>query len=168
MLSILKFGAPELKKPSAPVEEFNGQLRHLVDEMVETMYAARGIGLAAPQVGVNLRLVIVDISRGREPEQLMVIANPEIVSTEGQQSEEEGCLSLPDFSGSVPRPWRVRVRGLNPRGDEFYVEGEGLLARAFCHEIDHVNGTLFIDRLSGLKRDLIKRKIRKLISAGRW
>lgn len=168
MLSILKFGAPELKKPSAPVEEFNGQLRHLMDEMIETMYTAHGIGLAAPQVGVNLRLVVLDISRGREPEQLIVMANPEIVSSEGQHNEEEGCLSLPDFSGSVPRPWRVRVRGLHPQGEEFHVEGEGLLARAFCHEIDHINGTLFIDRLSGLKRDLIKRKIRKLISAGRW
>ena len=136
--------------------------------MIETMYAAPGVGLAAPQVGVPLRLFVVDISVGRRPEDLIVFVNPEFVERDGMQLEEEGCLSVPGFKATVARPARAVVKGLDRHGDEQIVEGTDLLARAFQHEMDHLDGTLFVDRLRGIKRDLIVRKIHKLTRAGKW
>ncbi len=163
LLPILKYGAPELRRVSAPVTDIDDSIRKLAEDMVETMYAAPGIGLAAPQVGVNLRLITVDLSVGRKQGQLIILANPEIVSAEGEQQEEEACLSIPDLSAPVVRPRRVLVRGLTLEGKEVEMEGEDLLARCFSHEIDHINGLFYIDRLSPLKRNLAKRKLRKYV-----
>ena len=168
ILQILKYGAPELRKPSDPVQSFNGELEEIVKNMLETMYSASGVGLAAPQVGINIRLTTIDPTAGEDKEKLIVICNPEIVSAEGKQSGDEGCLSLPDFSENVTRPMRLIVNGQSLKGDEIHMEAEGLLARAFCHEIDHLNGVLFIDHLSSLKRGLIRNKIKKLAKAGEW
>jgi peptide deformylase len=132
------------------------------------MYAAQGVGLAAPQIGIPLRLAVVDVSLGKNPEAKLVLANPELIHIEGEQREEEGCLSMPGFRGTVIRPQYVTVRAQDGAGAWFDMRGEGLLARAFCHEADHLNGTLFIQHLSMLKRDLIKRKIRKMKKAGEW
>jgi peptide deformylase len=165
---IVKFGAPVLEEPTKRVEKFDAELKTLVDDMFESMYAAQGIGLAAPQIGINLRLAVVDVTNGKNPEAKIVCANPEIIHSEGEQREEEGCLSLPGFRGYVGRPTYVTVRAQDAAGAEFEIRGEGLLARAFCHELDHLDGTLFITHLSLLKRDLIKRKIRKLKKAGAW
>jgi peptide deformylase len=140
----------------------------LIDDMIETMYAAQGIGLAAPQIGVPLQLFVIDLSSGRDPGGLIVMINPVFVEREGMQLEEEGCLSVPGFEATVVRPARVVVRGLDRTGTEQQREGTGLLARAFQHEMDHLEGTLFVDRLRGIKRDLIVRKIRKLGRAGKW
>jgi peptide deformylase len=136
--------------------------------MIETMYAAPGIGLAAPQVGVPLRLFVVDLSAGRDPGGLLVMINPEVVEIDGVQLEEEGCLSLPGFNATVVRPARIVMRGLDRQGTEQTQEGTGLLARALQHEMDHLDGTLFVDRLRGIKRDLIVRRIRKMTRAGKW
>src|SRR5262245_58099277 len=136
--------------------------------MIETMYAAPGIGLAAPQVGVQLRVFVVDLSVGRDPQGLIVLINPEFLVREGMQLEEEGCLSVPGFNATVVRPERVVVRGLDRRGTMQEHEGKGLLARAFQHEMDHLDGTLFVDRLRGIKRDLIVKRIKKLTRAGKW
>jgi peptide deformylase len=136
--------------------------------MVETMYAAPGIGLAATQVGVARRIFVADLSLGRDPAGLIVMINPEFVEREGMQLEEEGCLSLPGFNATVVRPARAVVRGLDRAGQVRQIEGTGLLARAFQHEMDHLDGTLFVDRLRGIKRDLIVKKIRKLTRAGKW
>jgi peptide deformylase len=165
---ITKFGAPVLEQPAKTVENFNGDLAKLVADMFESMYAAQGVGLAAPQISVGLRLVVVDVTVGKNPEAKIVCANPEIIHAEGEQREEEGCLSLPGVRGHVIRPQFVTVRAQDATGKEFEMRGEGLLARAFCHEIDHLNGTLFLAHLSMLKRDLIKRRIRKLKKAGEW
>lgn len=165
---IVKFGDPVLDTPSKPVETFDEELQTLVNEMFESMYAAQGVGLAAPQIGIGRRLAVIDVSNGKNPEAKIVCANPEIIHTEGEQREEEGCLSLPGFRGHVLRPLYVTIRAQDATGNEFEMRGEGLLARAFCHEIDHLNGHLFISHLSILKRDLIKRKIRKLKKAGEW
>ena len=165
---IVKFGDPVLQTPSKPVETFDQELQTLVDDMFESMYAAQGVGLAAPQIGIGRRLAVIDVSNGKNPEAKIVCANPEIIHIEGEQHEEEGCLSLPGFRAHVARPLYVTVRAQDAAGKEFEMRGEGLLARAFCHEIDHLNGTLFIAHLSILKRDLIKRKIRKLKKAGEW
>jgi peptide deformylase len=165
---IVKFGDPVLDTPSKPVEKFDEELQTLVSDMFESMYAAQGVGLAAPQIGINRRLAVIDVSNGKNPEAKIVCANPEIIHTEGEQREEEGCLSLPGFRGHVLRPQYVTVRAQDATGKEFEMRGEGLLARAFCHEIDHLDGHLFISHLSILKRDLIKRKIRKLKKAGEW
>lgn len=165
---IVKFGDPALEKPTKRVEEFDDELKTLVADMFESMYAAQGVGLAAPQIGVGLRLAVIDVSNGKNPEAKIVCANPEIIHSEGEQREEEGCLSLPGFRGYVGRPTYVTVRAQDAAGAQFEMRGEGLLARAFCHEIDHLDGTLFIAHLSLLKRDLIKRKIRKLKKAGTW
>jgi peptide deformylase len=165
---IVKFGDPVLQTPSKPVENFDQELQALVDDMFESMYAAAGVGLAAPQIGISRRLAVIDVSNGKNPEAKIVCANPEIIHIEGEQREEEGCLSLPGFRAHVARPLYVTVRAQDAAGKEFEMRGEGLLARAFCHEIDHLNGTLFIAHLSILKRDLIKRKIRKLKKAGEW
>jgi peptide deformylase len=165
---ILKYGAAVLETPTQPVEKFDEQLAALVQDMFESMYAAQGVGLAAPQIGRDVCVAVVDVSVGKNPEAKLVLANPQIVHSEGEQREEEGCLSLPGFRGYVARPQYVTVRAQDAAGTEFEMRGEGLLARAFCHEIDHLHGTLFIMHLSMLKRDLIKRKIRKLKKAGEW
>lgn len=165
---IVKYPNPILLRRSPPVERFDDELRQLVEDMFESMYAAEGVGLAAPQIGVSLRLAVIDVSGGKNPEARLVLANPEIVHAEGEQREEEGCLSLPGFRGIVTRPQFVTVRAQDATGQSYEMRGEGLLARAFCHEIDHLDGRLFIDHLSLLRRDLIKRRIRKLQKVGEW
>jgi peptide deformylase len=165
---IVKWGHPVLHAPSAPVEEFDDSVRSLVADMVETMYAAPGIGLAAAQIAVPLRVIVVDLSVGQDKDQLIALVNPEIVEREGEQRHEEGCLSVPGYGGSPSRPARVVVKGLDLEGRERRYEGTELLARAFCHEIDHIDGLLFVDRLSPLKRDLLKRKLRKRARADDW
>ncbi|MGH9702748.1 MAG: peptide deformylase [Candidatus Acidiferrales bacterium] len=163
---IVKYGSPVLETPTQPIEKFDEKLAELVADMFESMYAAQGVGLAATQIGLGVRLAVVDVTVGKNPEAKIVLANPNIIHVEGEQREEEGCLSLPGFRGYVQRPQYVTVSAQDATGKEFEVRGEGLLARAFCHEIDHLDGTLFITHLSMLKRDLIKRKIRKLKKAG--
>ena len=165
---ILKYGDDVLHQPAQPVGELTGDIQQLVDDLIETMYAAPGIGLAAPQVGVPLRIFVIDLSLGREADGLIVMINPSFVERDGMQLEDEGCLSVPDFNATVVRPSRVVVKGLDRTGTEYQREGEGLLARAFQHEMDHLDGTLFVDRLRGIKRDMILRKIRKLSRAGKW
>jgi peptide deformylase len=168
ILPILKYGSPELRTVSKPVDAFTAELEKISKNMIETMYSSPGIGLAAPQIGLNIRLVTIDISVGEDPNQLIVICNPEIIATEGEQRNDEGCLSIPDFSEMVVRPLRMSLRGLNLKGEEVKYEAEDLLARCFSHEIDHLNGVLFVDHLSPLKRTLIKNKIKKLAKAGEW
>jgi len=165
---ITKYGVPVLEKPAAPVTKFDAELEKLCADMFESMYVAQGVGLAAPQIGLAMRLAVIDVSLGKNPEAKLVLANPEIIHTEGEQREEEGCLSLPSFRGSVIRPMYVTVRAQDVTGKSYEMRSEGLLARAFCHEIDHLNGVLFLQHLSMLKRDLIKRKIRKLRKSGDW
>ncbi len=165
---IVKYGDPVLETPTKPVEKFDEEFRKLTDDMFESMYAAQGVGLAAPQIGIGLRVTVIDVTTGKNPEARLVCANPQIVHAEGEQHEEEGCLSIPGFRGRVLRPAFVTIRAQNATGEEFEMRSEGLLARAFCHEIDHLDGILFISHLSMLKRDLIKRKIRKLRKAGEW
>ncbi len=165
---IVKLGDPVLETPAKPVDKFDEELQKLVADMFESMYAARGVGLAAPQIGISLRLAVIDVTDGKNPEAKIVCANPEIIHAEGEQREEEGCLSLPGFRGYVPRPQYVTVRAQDATGKQFEMRSEQLLARAFCHEIDHLHGTLFIAHLGMLKRDIIKRKIRKLKKAGEW
>ena len=165
---ITKWPEAVLETPAKPVTKFDDDLRKLADDMFESMYAAQGIGLAAPQISVALRIAVIDVTLGKNPEAKIVIANPEVIHSEGEQREEEGCLSLPGFRGSVARPQFVTVRAQGLDGQWFERQGEGLLARAFCHEIDHLNGVLFIQHLGMLKRDMIKRKVRKLIKAGEW
>ena len=163
---ILKFGHPVLHAPSAPVKHIDGEVRALLADMVETMYAAPGVGLAAPQIGVALRVIVIDVSVGVDPGALIQLINPELVEREGEQRQEEGCLSVPGFGGSPVRPARVTVKGLDPDGNERSFVGTELLARVFCHEIDHIEGLLFVDRLSPLKRDLLRRKLRKRVRDG--
>jgi peptide deformylase len=165
---ITKYGAAVLESPAKPVEKFDDELAKLCNDMFESMYVAQGVGLAATQIGLSKKLAVVDVSVGKNPEAKLVLANPEIVSVEGDQREEEGCLSLPGFRGNVLRPAYVTIRAQNVKGETYEMRGEGLLARAFCHEIDHLNGVLFIQHLSMLKRDLIKRRIRKLRKTGEW
>ncbi len=167
-MPITKFGQPVLEKPTAPVKKFDDDLKKLVADMFDSMYTAQGVGIAATQVGLPLRLAVIDVSGGKNPEAKLVLANPEIIHTEGEQREEEGCLSLPGFRGNVVRPRYVTIRAQKADGEWYEMRGEGLLARAFCHEIDHLHGVLFIQHLSLLKRDLIKRKIRKMIKRGEW
>lgn len=161
ILEILKIGHPTLVRKADPVTAIDEGLVRLAGDMVETLHAAPGIGLAAPQVDVSRRLIVVDLSVGENPDDLIVLVNPEIISKEGQIVGEEGCLSVPDITEKVSRPYRVRVKGLNLEGRETSVDGEDILARALCHEIDHLDGKLFIERLSPLKRALVKKKIRK-------
>ena len=165
---IVKWGDPVLHAPSAPVKEIDGSLNTLVTDMVQTMYAAPGIGLAAPQIGVPLRVIVIDLSVGEEKGQLITLVNPEFVEREGEQRQEEGCLSLPGFGGTPVRPAKVVVKGLDLEGKERIYPATELLARAFCHEIDHIDGLLFVDRLTPLKRDLMKRKLRKKARADDW
>jgi peptide deformylase len=166
--SIIKYGDPILEKPTAVITEFGPELEELTEDMFASMYAAQGVGLAAPQIGKNLRLTVVDVTGGKNPEGKIVLINPEIIHAEGEKREEEGCLSLPGFRGYVVRPQFVTVKAQNAKGEPFEIRGEDLLARAFCHEIDHLNGILFIQHLSMLKRDLIRRKIKKLRKQGEW
>jgi len=165
---IIRYGEQVLHGRAAIVDAITPEIGQLVDDMIETMYAAPGIGLAAPQVGVALRLFVVDVSVGRDPNELIVMLNPEFVERDGMQIEEEGCLSVPGFNATVVRPSRVVIRGLDRAGELQQREGTGLLARAFQHEMDHLDGTLFVDRLRGIKRDLIVRKIKKMTRAGKW
>ena len=165
---ILKYGDGVLHEPAVPVQEVTPEIQAVIDDMIETMYAAPGIGLAAPQVGVPLRIFVIDLSAGRDRSGLMVMVNPEFVTRDGMQLEEEGCLSVPGFEATVVRPMHAVVRGLDRAGQPHEHEGTGLLARAFHHEMDHLDGTLFVDRLRGIKRDLIVRKIRRMTRAGKW
>ena len=165
---IVKFGDPVLTRKAELIAEVTADIRQLVDDMIETMYAAPGIGLAAPQVGVPLRLCVIDISGGRRGGEVITLINPEFLERTGMQLEEEGCLSVPGHNATVARPERAVVRGLNRAGDEIRIDGTGLLARALQHEIDHLDGTLFFSRLRGLPRDLMLRKIRKQQRSGAW
>ena len=165
---IVRYGHPVLHAPSAAVTAIDDQTRNLVADMVDTMYAAPGIGLAAPQIGVALRVIVIDLSVGADKGQLITLVNPEFVEREGEQRHEEGCLSVPGYGGSPVRPARVTVRGLDLEGNERIYTATELLARAFCHEIDHIDGFLFVDRLTPLKRDLLKRKLKKRAKSGDW
>jgi len=165
---ILRLGDAILSEPTRPVEVITPEIDTLIDDMIETMYAAPGIGLAAPQVGVSLKLFVIDLSLGKDPSALHTMINPQFIEREGMQLEEEGCLSVPGFNATVARPQRVVVKGLNRHGEEHTIEGTGLMARALQHEMDHLNQCLFVDRLRGISRDLIVRKIKKLKKAGKW
>ena len=165
---IVKYPTPDLQKPAAAVTAFDAELSKLIDDMIDTMYAAPGVGLAAPQVGVALRVCVIDLSTGKRGGEVLTLVNPEFVERDGMQLEEEGCLSVPTFSATVARPARAVVRARDRTGAERIVTGDGLLARALQHELDHLDGVLFLDRLRGIKRDMIVRKIRKLQRAGRW
>jgi peptide deformylase len=165
---ILRYGEHTLHKPAAPVADVDDDVRRLVDDMIATMYAAPGVGLAATQLGVPLRVFVVDVSVGRNPADLLVMINPVFLERDGMQLEEEGCLSLPGFNATVVRPSRAVIKALDRSGTEYTVEGQDLLARAFQHEMDHLDGMVFVDRLRGIKKDMILRKIYKLKRAGRW
>jgi len=168
ILTIVKYPEPVLSKPCEPVTEFDAKLRKLVDDMFETTYDSQGVGLAAPQVSVSKRLAVIDLSMGKNPKDKLVIANPEIIFREGKLYEEEGCLSFPEIREKVVRAAKVRVRAQDVNGKWFEMDGDDLLSRCFQHEIDHVDGMLFIYRMSALKRDLVLRKIRKMQRAGEW
>ena len=165
---VLKYGAPELKKVSSQVEEFGIDLEKLVDDLKQTMYAEKGVGLAAPQIGVNLRVIVADVTTAGEEGELLSLVNPEIVDSQGKEKGEEGCLSIPGFTAMVERPSHIGIRAQDLRGEPVERDAEGLLARVISHEIDHLDGILYLDRISRLKRELIKRKIKKLIRAGEW
>ena len=166
---IVKYGDPVLETPAAAITEFDTpELHQLIADMFESMCAAKGVGLAAPQIGISKRIAVIDCSVGGNEHEKIVLINPEIVRSEGKQSGEEGCLSIPGFREDVRRASRVTVRAQNVRGETFEMTGEELLARAFLHETDHLNGKLYISYVSPLKRDLIKRKIRKLLKQGEW
>lgn len=165
---IVKYGDPVLETPAADVTEFGDKLQKLVDDMFESMYEAQGVGLAAPQIGISLRLSVIDVTFKEDPEARLVLANPEIVHMEGKQGGNEGCLSIPDFRESLTRAKKVTIRAQDVNGNWYEKTAEDLLARAFQHEIDHLNGTLYIHRLSALKRDMMKRKIKRLVRLGEW
>ena len=165
---ITKYGDTVLQTRASDITNITSDTQRLIDDMVETMYASSGIGLAAPQVGLSIRLFIADPSFGRDSDDLLIMINPEIVERDGVQLEVEGCLSLPGFEAKIPRPTRSLVRGLDRHGEPQQVEATGLLARIFQHEIDHLDGSLFLDHLRGLKRELIVRKIKKLKRLGKW
>jgi peptide deformylase len=166
---IVKYGQPVLERPAEPVIDFDTpELHQFLEEMFESMYAAKGVGLAAPQIGFGRRIAVIDISVGEDPTQKIVLINPQIIHTEGKQKGEEGCLSIPGFREEVTRGKIVTVRAQNAKGEMFEQTGEDLLARAFLHETDHLYGKLYISHVSALKRDLIRRKIRKLVKAGEW
>jgi len=165
---IVKFGNSVLETPAAPVTEFGNELKKLVEDMFESMYEAKGVGLAAPQIGISKRLAVIDVTFREDPNAKLVLANPEIIHKSGKQTQSEGCLSIPEFRENVTRPKVVTVRAQDINGNWFEKTGEDLLARAFLHETDHLNGKLYISHISALKRDLMKRKIRKLMKAGEW
>src|SRR5499425_3733352 len=166
--TIVKYGDPVLEKKAEPVTVFDEELKKLVDDMFESMYAAKGVGLAAPQIGISRRLAVIDITFKEDPDAKLVLANPEIIHTEGKQNQSEGCLSIPEFREPLTRANKVTVRAQDINGNGYEKTGEELLARAFLHETDHLNGKLYITHLSALKRDLMKRKIKKLMRAGEW
>jgi peptide deformylase len=168
VLPIRKFGDDVLRIPTMPITEINDEVQKLIDDMVETMYVAPGVGLAANQVGVPKRVMVIDLSVGKRRGELHVCINPEIVETEGTITEDEGCLSVPDFTEVVTRPERVKLRYLDRNGEQREMWGQGLMARAMCHETDHLNGLLYVDHLRGLKRDRILKKIAKLAKSGMW
>ena len=165
---IVKFGNPVLEKPSEKVTVFDEELKKLIEDMFESMYAARGVGLAAPQIGIARRIAVIDITFKEDPNAKLVLINPEVIHKEGRHTQSEGCLSIPDFRENVSRAHTVTLRAQDVSGKVFEKTGEELLARAFQHETDHLNGKLYISHISALKRDLIKRKIRKLVKAGEW
>jgi peptide deformylase len=165
---ILKYGDTTLNQKASNVTAVTPDIERIIDDMIDTMYAAPGVGLAAPQIGVPFRIFVADVSVGRDPEGLIVMVNPEFVTRDGMQLEEEGCLSIPGFEATVVRPMHAVIKGLDRNGREYQHEGTGLLARAFQHEMDHLDGRLFIDHLRGIKRDVIVRRIRKLTRAGKW
>ena len=166
---IVKYGNPVLEEKGQEITEFDTpELHKLVEDMFESMYAARGVGLAAPQIGIGKRVAVIDVTTGEDPEQKIVLINPEIIQQEGSTTGEEGCLSLPTFREQVSRPNKVTVRARDVTGAVFEMTGEDLLARAFLHETDHLHGRLYISHISPLKRDLIRRRIRKLQKAGEW
>jgi len=165
---IVKFGNPVLEKPAATVTEFDEELRKLADDMFESMYAAHGVGLAAPQIGISKRIAVIDVTFQEDPDAKIVLVNPEIVHREGRLTSSEGCLSIPEFRENVTRPRKVTARAQDLTGKTIEVTGEELLARALLHETDHLNGKLYISHLSALKRDMMKRKIRKLMKQGEW
>jgi peptide deformylase len=165
---IVKYGNPVLEKPSETVTVFDDELQKLIEDMFESMYAAHGVGLAAPQIGIARRIAVIDVTFKEDAKAKLVLINPEIIHTEGKHTQSEGCLSIPDFRENVTRPDKVTVRAQDVHGTVFQRTGEELLARALLHETDHLNGKLYINHLSALKRDLMKRKIRKLVKAGEW
>lgn len=165
---IVKFGQPVLDRVTAPVTVFDAELEKLVSDMFDTMYAAHGVGLAAPQIGISKSLCVIDTTSGEDPNAKIVLVNPVVLSVEGKQTGEEGCLSLPNFRSLTTRAMKTSVRALDAHGQNITLNGEDLLARAFCHEIDHLNGILFIHHLSMLKRDSIRRKVKKMVKAGEW
>jgi peptide deformylase len=165
---ILLYGADVLHQPARPVADITPDILRLVDDMIQTMYAAPGVGLAAPQVGAPLRIFVADVSVGRNLSDLITFINPEFVERDGMQLEDEGCLSVPGFNSTLARPSRAIVKGLNRDGCDQVIEATGLLARCFQHEMDHLEGTLFVDRLRGLQKDLIVRRIKKLSRTGKW
>ncbi len=165
---IVKYGDPVLEKPAETITEFSEELKKLAEDMFESMYAAHGVGLAAPQIGISKRIAVIDITFKEDPNAKLVLVNPEIIKKEGKQSGNEGCLSLPDFRETVSRPKKVTVRAQDLEGKWFETSGEDLLARAFMHETEHLHGKLYISHISALKRDLMKRKIKKLMRAGEW
>ena len=168
LLKIVKYPEPVLSQPGEPVSEFNDELRKFVADLFETMYTAQGIGLAAPQVAVSRRITVIDLSMGKNPKDKLVLINPEVIEREGKQYEEEGCLSFPDIREKISRAAKVRIRAQDEHGKWFEMDGEELLSRAFQHEIDHLDGVLFLSRMSPLKRDLNLRKIRKMQREGTW
>jgi peptide deformylase len=165
---IVKYGDAVLEKPSETVTVFDEGLKKLIEDMFESMYAARGVGLAAPQIGIGRRIAVVDVTFKEDPDAKLVLINPEIIHKEGRHSQSEGCLSIPDFRENVSRAKVVTIRAQDVNGKVFEKTGDDLLARAFQHETDHLNGKLYISHISAIKRDLIKRKIRKLVRAGEW
>ncbi len=165
---IVKYGKSVLETEAKPVEKFDAELKKLVEDMFESMYAAQGVGLAAPQIGIPLKLAVIDVSFKEDPDAKLVLANPEVIKVEGKQNGQEGCLSIPEFREQVTRGKKVTIRAQDVNGDWYEKTGEDLLARAFQHEIDHLYGKLYITHISALKRDLMKRKIRKLVKAGEW
>jgi peptide deformylase len=168
ILTIVKYPEPVLSQPGEPVNEFNAELRKLVADMFETMYASQGVGLAAPQVGVAKRVTVIDLSMGKNADEKLVLVNPEVISSDGRLYEEEGCLSFPDIREKIVRAANVRVRAQDVHGKWFEMDGEDLLSRCFQHEIDHLDGILFLTRMSALKRSLTLRKIRKMQADGEW
>jgi peptide deformylase len=168
ILKIVKYPQPVLSQPGEPVTEFNAELRRLIADMFETTYANQGVGLAAPQVGVSKRVTVIDLSMGKEPKDKLVLINPEIIFKDGKVYEEEGCLSFPDIREKVVRAAKVKIRAQDEQGKWFEMDGEDLMSRCMQHEIDHLDGMLFIFRMSSLKRDLSLRKIRKMQRAGEW
>jgi peptide deformylase len=165
---IVKFGDPVLETAAAPITKFDDELKKLIDDMFASMYEAHGVGLAAPQIGISKRIAVIDVTFKDDPKQKLVLCNPQIIKVEGKQAGSEGCLSLPEFRESVTRPKRVTVRAQDAHGNWFEHSGEELLARAFMHETDHLDGKLYIAHISALKRDLMKRKIKKLMKQGEW